>query len=367
MEEMEILKERAFFHWLYNIEGIGRRTIRRLMDAMGSAERIFYLDEEKLSLLLSPAQQKKLMAARSRAHVRQEYETLKRGGMDLYPASDPLYPKRLLPLPDRPEAIYVKGELPDERLPAVAVIGARVCSAYGAYMAEQFASALAAAGVCTISGLARGIDGIGQRAVVRAGGVTCAVLGCGPDICYPPENRQLYEGIVRHGAIISEYPPGTPPKAGLFPQRNRIISGLSDAVLVVEAKEQSGSLITANFALEHGHSVYALPGAVTEELSRGCNKLIFDGAGIAYSPEIMLMEWGIEAKNRPQNVEKKKLGLAPDLDLVYSGLDLRPENLDNLIRKTGFSASKVCALLTELQLMGLVGETGRQYYRISGG
>ena len=152
-----------------------------------------------------------------------------------------------------------------------------------------------------------------------------------------------------------------------FPARNRIISGLSYAVLVVEAKEQSGSLITANFALEHGHSVYALPGAVTEELSRGCNKLIFDGAGIAYSPEIMLMEWGIEAKNRPQNVEKKKLGLAPDLDLVYSGLDLRPENLDNLIRKTGFSASKVCALLTELQLMGLVGETGRQYYRISGG
>ena len=138
-------------------------------------------------------------------------------------------------------------------------------------------------------------------------------------------------------------------------------------MLVVEAREKSGSLITANFALEHGHSVYALPGAVTEELSRGCNKLIFDGAGIAYSPEIMLMEWGIEAKNRPQNVEKKKLGLAPDLDLVYSGLDLRPENLDNLIRKTGFSASKVCALLTELQLMGLVGETGRQYYRISGG
>ena len=165
----------------------------------------------------------------------------------------------------------------------------------------------------------------------------------------------------------ASFPPGSPPVNWAFPARNRIISGLSDAVLVVEAKEQSGSLITANFALEHGHSVYALPGAVTEELSRGCNKLIFDGAGIAYSPEIMLMEWGIEAKNRPQNVEKKKLGLAPDLDLVYSGLDLRPENLDNLIRKTGFSASKVCALLTELQLMGLVGETGRQYYRISGG
>ena len=187
-------------------------------------------------------------------------------------------------------------------------------------------------------------------------------------MCYPNSNRWLYQRILeKGGGIISELPPGSPPVNWAFPARNRIISGLSDAVLVVEAKEQSGSLITANFALEHGHSVYALPGAVTEELSRGCNKLILDGAGIAYSPEIMLMEWGIEAKNRPQNVEKKKLGLAPDLDLVYSGLDLRPENLDNLIRKTGFSASKVCALLTELQLMGLVGETGRQYYRISGG
>jgi len=137
--------------------------------------------------------------------------------------------------------------------------------------------------------------------------------------------------------------------------------------IVEELKDVSRSYKEADMALEQGKDVYALPGAVTEELSRGCNKLIFDGAGIAYSPEIMLMEWGIEAKNRPQNVEKKKLGLAPDLDLVYSGLDLRPENLDNLIRKTGFSASKVCALLTELQLMGLVGETGRQYYRISGG
>ena len=219
-----------------------------------------------------------------------------------------------------------------------------------------------------ISGMARGIDAEGNKGALDTDTPTFAVLGSGVDVCYPNSNRWLYQRILeKGGGIISELPPGSPPVNWAFPARNRIISGLSDAVLVVEAKEQSGSLITANFALEHGHSVYALPGAVTEELSRGCNKLIFDGAGIAYSPEIMLMEWGIEAKNRPQNVEKKKLGLAPDLDLVYSGLDLRPENLDNLIRKTGFSASKVCALLTELQLMGLVGETGRQYYRISGG
>ena len=135
----------------------------------------------------------------------------------------------------------------------------------------------------------------------------------------------------------------------------------------MEAKEKSGSLITASCALEQGKMVYAIPGAVNDALSRGCHKLIYDGAGIAYSPEILLDEWGLSVKKMTNLSGKTKIGLATDLDLVYSGLDLRPENLDNLIRKTGFSASKVCALLTELQLMGLVGETGRQYYRISGG
>lgn len=382
MEEMEILKERAFFHWLYNIEGIGRRTIRRLMDAMGSAERIFYLDEEKLKLLLSPTQQKKLMAARSRAHVRQEYETLKRGGMDLYPASDPLYPKRLLPLPDRPEAIYVKGELPDERLPAVAVIGARVCSAYGAYMAEQFASALAAAGVCTISGLARGIDGIGQRAVVRAGGVTCAVLGCGPDICYPPENRQLYEGIVRHGAIISEYPPGTPPKAGLFPQRNRIISGLADLVLVIEARERSGTLITVDMALEQGKEVWAVPGRVTDELSRGCNGLIWQGASPALSPAALLEELqklsafprhGMSERRAPdrkvtkESEEKEEASDGNALrTAVLAVLDfsaMTPERIHEELRGAGVSCSltQLMQLLMELTLEGSCVQEGNRF------
>ena len=285
----------------------------------------------------------------------------------IYKKTEEGYPKTLLQLPDAPARIYVLGELPDPTRPAIAIVGARNCSSYGKNMAYEYARVLTKAGVQVISGLARGVDAAAHAGALAAGGKTYGVMGCGVDFCYPTSSRNLYHTMQQQGGILSEFSPGTPPLAYHFPLRNRIISGLSDAVLVVEAKEQSGSLITANFALEHGHSVYALPGAVTEELSRGCNKLIFDGAGIAYSPEIMLMEWGIEAKNRPQNVEKKKLGLAPDLDLVYSGLDLRPENLDNLIRKTGFSASKVCALLTELQLMGLVGETGRQYYRISGG
>ena len=290
MGEREILRERAFFHWLYNIEGIGRVTVRRLMDAVGSAERVFGLEEEKLGRLLTPAQLKKLLTERRRTDIFQSYERLRREGIELYPASDPLYPRRLLPIPDRPEAIYVRGRLPDENTPAVAVIGARVCSAYGAYLAERFAACLAAAGICIISGLARGIDGIGQTAALKSGGTVCAVLGCGPDICYPPENRRLYEDVMRHGAVISEYPPGTPPRAGLFPQRNRIISGLADLVLVVEARQKSGTLITVDMALEQGKEVWAVPGRITDELSRGCNQLICQGASPALSPEALLEE-----------------------------------------------------------------------------
>ena len=281
---------------------------------------------------------------------------------------NPEFPERLRKLPGMPKKLYYIGNLPDPQKPAAAVVGARMCSPYGRCQAFKYARKMAEYGVQIISGMARGIDAEGHKGALDTDAPTFAVLGSGVDVCYPASNRWLYHRILeKGGGIISELPPGSPPANWAFPARNRIISGLSDAILVVEAKEQSGSLITATFALEQGHSVYALPGAVTEALSRGCNKLIFDGAGIAYSPEIMLLEWGIVPETKPENLEKKKLGLAPDLDLVYSGLDLRPENLDNLIRKTGFSASKVCALLTELQLMGLVGETGRQYYRISGG
>ena len=219
-------------------------------------------------------------------------------------------------------------------------------------------------GVQIISGLAKGIDEEGHKGALDAGTPTFAVLGSGVDICYPASNKRLYERILETGGgILSEQPPGIQPKNWAFPARNRIISALSDAVLVVEAKEKSGSLITAGFALEQGNSVYAVPGAVNEELSRGCNKLIFDGAGIAYCPEIMLMEWGLTVEPAVEKKEKKKLGLAPDLDLVYSCLDLRPENPDVLIGKTGLSAAKVCAILTELELMGLVKKAGPQYYR----
>ena len=242
-------------------------------------------------------------------------------------------------------------------------LGARLCSAYGRIQAFRYGKFLSEHGVQVISGMAAGIDAEGHKGALEGGTPTFAVLGNGVDICYPSSSRGIYRRIPqKNGGIISEYEPGTRGRAYHFPARNRIISGLADLVLVVEAKEKSGSLITASCALEQGKMVYAIPGAVNDALSRGCHKLIYDGAGIAYSPEILLDEWGLSVKKMTNLSGKTKIGLATDLDLVYSCLDLRPKNLDQIIRKTGFSPGKTAGILGQLMLMGLVKETGRQNY-----
>ena len=273
------------------------------------------------------------------------------------------YPQKLKQYPSMPKKLYVKGNLPQEDCITVAVVGARMCSPYGRIQAFRYAKALSEAGIQVISGLAQGIDAEGQSGALEGKTPTYAVLGSGPDVCYPSVNKRLYQRILwENGGIISEYPPGFAPRPYCFPARNRIISALSDAVLVVEAKERSGSLITAGYALDQGKSVFAVPGAVCDELSRGCHKLIYDGAGIAYSPEIILEELGICHKLEIKTEEKNKLGLATDLNMVYSCLDLRPKNIDFIVRQTGLSAGDISRCLVELSLMGLIRETGRHYY-----
>ena len=274
-----------------------------------------------------------------------------------------VYPARLKELPGMPKQLYYIGSFPDDAKPTAAIVGARLCSPYGRIQAFNYGKFLSEHGVQVISGMAAGIDAEGHKGALEGGTPTFAVLGNGVDICYPSSSRGIYRRIPeKNGGIISEYEPGTKGRAYYFPARNRIISGLADLVLVVEAKEKSGSLITAACALEQGKMVYAIPGAVNDALSRGCHKLIYDGAGIAYSPEILLDEWGLSVKKKTNLSEKSKLGLATDLDLVYSCLDLRPKNLDHIIRKTGFSPGKTAGILGQLILMGRVKETGRQYY-----
>ncbi len=240
------------------------------------------------------------------------------------------YPAGLAEIPDSPYAIYYAGRLPEANRKSIALIGARDCSEYGRHMAKLFAQELAEAGVQIISGMARGIDGIGQRAALRAGGYSLGVMGCGVDICYPAENRSLYEELTAQGGVCSEYPPGIAPRALLFPPRNRIISGLSDGVLVIEARRRSGTLITVDMALEQGKEVYALPGRVTDPLSDGCNHLIRQGAGLITSPQELLTElFGACPQDEPCR-QQKLVFLEGRQGRLLQLLDYQPQSVQAL-------------------------------------
>ena len=269
------------------------------------------------------------------------------------------YPQKLLCYKGMPKGLYVLGKLPDKTRKSVAIVGARRSSAYGNQIAKSFAKELAGAGVQIISGMAWGIDGKAHEGALEGGGDTYAVLGCGVDICYPSGHRKIYEAMIQRGGILSEQPPGMPPMAGHFPARNRIISGLSDLVLVVEAKERSGSLITADLALEQGKDVFAVPGRIGDEMSKGCLNLIKQGAGLADSPLVLLEALGIK-----RNVSEKsvKIVLEKNEDIVYSWIRLQPVSLEELVKKTGFGSREVLFALVGLELKGCIREMQKNQY-----
>lgn len=271
---------------LCNMKGIGAASIRRLLQETEDVEEILNLPDEKLKLLLGEKRADCFRAGvedKQRKAAERRYYQMKEKGIFFLPCWDENYPVRLKQLVDAPVCLYGRGRLPEDGKKAVAIVGARECSGYGSVTAKYFAAGLAKKGAVIVSGMARGVDGMAQWAALDAGGISTGVLGCGVDICYPPENWRLYERLVKEGCLLSEYPPGTEPRASLFPPRNRIISGLSDMVLVTEAREKSGTLITVDMALEQGRDVFAVPGRITDSLSCGCNRLIENGAGIAVS------------------------------------------------------------------------------------
>ena len=294
--------------WFARIQGVPAQKKVCLRECMKSAEAIYYIEETRLQSFefLNERECERIILAGKDREYKTEYEKMTERGIRFIPYFSREYPERLKEIQDPPYALYVKGSLPDPEARKAAVIGARRCTPYGEKYAIDFAQALAFRGVEIISGMARGIDGMGHRGALLAGGRTYAVLGCGADICYPREHIGLYSDILEQGGgIISELAPGTAPLPRNFPARNRIISGLSDAVLVMEAGKKSGSLITVDMALEQGRDVYALPGPVNSTLSDGCNRLIRQGAGILLSPEELLEEWGLSDAGSPA---ERKLG-----------------------------------------------------------
>ena len=275
---------------------------------------------------------------------------------------DKAFPEKLLELHDCPKGIYVRGNLPDPSKKSVAIVGARMCSAYGRATASYFARVLAAHDIQIISGLALGVDGAAHEGALMAKGKTFAVMAGGCDIIYPRSHVGLYENIRTTGGIISEEPCGYPPIAKMFPKRNRIISILADIVLVVEARKKSGSLITADFAAEQGRDIFAVPGRLEDELSRGCNELIEQGAGIAISPERMLEIMGKNPKKSDNSKIFMQNVLAREENIVYSCLSLQPQSLEKLCSDTKLPIQYVTEAVMLLQLKGLAKEIGRNRY-----
>lgn len=353
-------------YWFANIKELSNKKKKDIRGKVQSAKELYYIEETKTTHLeITEKEYKAIKCSIGTWDLEQEYETMKKKGVRLVTVYDADYPKRLLHIGSVPYALYVKGKLPGEDVHSVAIVGARECSPYGATMAAEFAKELSKAGVQIISGMARGVDSAGQKGALLAGGETFAVLGNGVDICYPRENIELYMEIAEHGGVISEQPLGKKPLPQHFPARNRIISGLADAILVIEAKQKSGSLITADMALEQGKDVYALPGPVDSILSKGCNNLIRQGAGILLSPEELLEELGVFHKETRENLPKtteNEILLETKENILYSCLSLQPKNIGELAAETQMDVPELLNILVGLELRGYIREISKNYY-----
>ncbi len=280
-------------------------------------------------------------------------------------ALEPEFPEKLRNIPNPPQGLYVRGRLPDPGKRTVSIIGSRNNSEYGRGAADYFARELSKHGVQIVSGMARGIDGISQTAAVKSGGESFGILGCGIDVVYPNENRKLYEDILERGGLISEYPPGTPPRAALFPQRNRIITAPPDIRLVMEARRKSGTSITVRCALDQGRDVFAVPGRITDPLSHGCNTLIADGAGIATCPGDILEALGLikSGRNKHNLISLKKFTNLTEIQLkIIRHLDYNPVSVNEIAEKCGLNAGEALSELLRLELMGCTERVGTGYY-----
>lgn len=274
------------------------------------------------------------------------------------------YPLRMKKLNQMPEILYVRGNLPADDKPSVAIVGARACSSYGRNMASEFARVLSQEGVQIISGLALGIDGEAHVGAMKGKTPTYAVLANDVNVCYPRANQRIYHKILESGGgILGEQPEGTQARPYYFPARNRIISALADVILVVEARCRSGALITVDYALEQGKTVYAVPGRIGDVLSEGCNRLIAQGAGIACSPDVILQELGMGKSTLVENFRQRKvLQMSAEAQYIYRQLDSMPISLEDLCRRVPYDIQKVQGALLELQLEQIVMEISKNYY-----
>lgn len=366
-EEKTIEKaERKYEYWLACVASVSRKKKRRLRTTYGSAKKIYNIIEERgedffPNSLIKDI--KRLKQAKKGWDLDGKYEEARQREIWFVGEWERGFPARLAEIPDPPYALFVKGNLPDESCMSASIVGSRECTPYGELQTLKFAKTLAGCGVQIISGMAKGIDGHAHRGALQGNGKTFAVLGCGVDVCYPREHIGLYADILEHeGGILSEYPPGTTPEGWNFPQRNRLISGLGDFLLVMEAKEKSGSLITVDLALEQGKDIYALPGPVSSPLSKGCNRLIHQGAEILLGQKELCENLEIQEEKEGQTRKSEEKILDKTENMVYSRFGFDPKSLEELAEQMGLSVQVILPKLIALELKGKIREISTHRY-----
>lgn len=344
------------------VPGIGRVRFSLIESYFGSIEKAWYASASELKAAgLDSRIASAVISSRTALSLDAEMEKLSKNHVDAYTWNDPVYPARLKEIYDFPPVLYKRGSLTEEDEWAVAVVGTRRPTAYGAQVAEQLSRELARNKITVVSGLARGIDSIAHKAALDAGGRTVAVTGCGLDIVYPSEHLKLAQTIIQHGCLMSEYPLGTKPKAENFPRRNRILSGICLGVLVIEGSETSGALLTAKYAVEQNREVFSVPGSILSPNSRGTNKLIQQGAKLVLTVQDILEELNLTAV--PAQLEMKAAVPADEVEsLLLKHLSHEPVHVDEVRRQTALPISTVSGTLAIMELKGMVRQVGGMNY-----
>lgn len=353
---------RVFWIALSSIPGVGRTTFRKLVRHFGSPEHALSASADALGRL--DGLQRKVADAitgwNGFGDAEQELARAKDAGVDIITGDDERYPENLRAIPDAPLYLYVRGELKSGDANAVAVVGTRNPTYYGKSVTGRLAGELAAAGVTIVSGMARGIDTEAHRAALAAAGRSIAVLGCGIDTAYPPENKGLMQDLTKAGAVITEYPFGTKPEAGYFPARNRIISGLARGVVIIEATGDSGSLITARYALEQKRKLFAVPGNIGSPASKGTHSLIKDGALLIEGAGDVLAGLGVAQSRMPDRRPLPELTVQENS--VFLRLTNEPKHIDLIMSESSLAAGALSGVLITLELKGLAKQLPGKYF-----
>lgn len=355
------------------VPGLGSVGIRRLVKHFGSGLNVLKAKERDLQQanIVSRNLLDKIFEFDRDNFLQSEYNHIQQNAVEVITIFDEHYPVALRGIYDPPVVLYVKGRLPVDQGLAVGIVGSRNASMYGLNIAEKFASQLAELGITVVSGLAKGVDAAAHRGCLRTGGQTIAVVGCGLSHVYPPQNRELFAQISQKGAVISEFPMTMPPISFNFPARNRIISGLSLAVLVVEASLKSGALITSHFALEQGRDVFAVPGKIDHPNSQGVNQLIKQGAKLVTCFEDIVQELEPQLRRNlaaPKKAAEDLTGYDVGQDLcenefaIVNVLNQEPVYIDDLVSQCGQSPADVASLLLKLELKKCVKQLPGKYY-----